>query len=70
MINHKYLTLRDFLSHNKPTDSNYISVSKHNYKNPSNPGLLYEGPSDDVPDNILDLRIIAWLRKDGIYISE
>ena len=70
MTNNNPSTLREILLHKKPTDSDIINVSKHNYKDPKNPKSLYYGPLDAIPDNILDLRILAWDRKDGIFIAE
>lgn len=64
MNNNKPPTLREILFYKKETDSNIISVSKQNEE------LLYSGSIDTTPDNILNLRIVAWDRKDGIYISE
>ena len=63
-------TLREILTYRKSTDARNINVSKHNYKEPSKPKIIYEGNVDGIPKEILDLKIIAWLRNDGIYISE
>lgn len=68
-INHPP-TLRELLSHRKATDKNNIDVSQHNYKKPEKPKTIYVGPIDDVPEKILNLEIIAWSKKDGIYISK
>ena len=63
-------TLREILAYRKITDASNIDVSKHNYKELKRPKTIYVGSIDDVPEDILNLKIIAWLRKDGIYISE
>ena len=63
-------TLKEILANRKSTDSKNVSISKHNYKEPQNPKSLYEGSVDNIPEEILNSRIVAWLRKDGIYIAE
>lgn len=70
MISSKPPALKEILLYKKPTDSGIIDVSKHNYKDAKNPKPLYYGPIDAIPDNVLDLKIIAWMRKDGIFIAE
>ena len=64
-------TLREILFHKKPTDSDIIDVSKLNPKDPKNPKLLYHGLIDTTPDDILNLRISAWIKKTGfIYLNK
>lgn len=70
MPSNKPPTLRELLLHKKTTDSDIIDVSRHNYKDAENSKSLYSGKVEDIPDNILDLKILAWIRKDGIYIAE
>lgn len=70
MLKNNPPTLREILAHRKLNDASNIDVSKHNYKEPSKPKMIYKGSVDDIPEDVLDLKIIAWLRNDGIYISE
>lgn len=63
-------TLREILTHRKITDTNIIDVSKHNYKNPKEPKPIYIGLINNIPEDVLNLKIIAWLRNEGIYIAE
>ena len=68
-INHPP-TLKELLSHRKATDKSNIDVSQHNYKKPEEPKTIYVGHIDNIPKEILNLEIIAWSKKDGIYISK
>lgn len=70
MNNNNPPTLRELLLYKKANDSDIIDVSKHNYKDAKNPQLLYHGSVNAVPDNILNLRILAWMKRDGIYIAQ
>ena len=57
--------LREILTYRKSTDASNINVSKHNYKE-----TIYQGNVNDIPEDVLNLKIVAWLRNDGVYISE
>ena len=63
-------TLREILAYRKPTDASFIDVGKHNYEYPRYPKTIYVGSVDNIPEDVLNLKIIAWFRRDGIYISE
>lgn len=70
MLNQKPPTLRELLANRQEADANYINVSRHDHMNPACPRTLYEGPVDKVTEGVLELRISAWIRKDGIYVTE
>lgn len=70
MNNNNPPTLRELLLHKKATDSDIIDVSRHNYQDAKNPQLLFSGSVNAIPDNILNLGILAWMRRDGIYIAQ
>ena len=63
-------TLRELLSHRKESDSSYIDVSRQNPSKPQNTPTIYNGEIDNIPEDMLDLKIIGWVRSCGIYIAE
>lgn len=63
-------TLREILTYRKSTDASNINVSKSNYRETSKSKTIYQGNVNDIPEDVLNLKIVAWLRNDGVYISE
>ncbi len=70
MIDNNPPTLRELLAHRSKTDESNINVSKHNYKEPNKPKTIYQRTINEIPEYVLNLKIVAWLRRDGIYIAE
>lgn len=55
--------LKDLLSHREKSHSNHIVVSTTKNKD------LFEGDVSKLPETLLNARVFAWDKKDGIYIT-
>ena len=62
-------TLKAILSYRKDTDASVIEVSKSEPDVMKEPEILYKGSIDTIPENILNMEIIAWSRKHGVYLA-
>lgn len=56
-------TLKELLSNRKESHANVISVSTIKDKD------LFKGDASDVSEELLNIRIFAWDKRDGIYIT-
>ena len=62
-------TLKEILMYRKDTDTSVIEVSKPEPDVMKEPEILYKGSIDTIPENILNMEIIAWSRKHGVYLA-
>lgn len=62
-------TLEELLNSREADDAEFIDVSLESSQNPQNPPTVYQGLIENVPEEVLKMRILAWLRHSGIYIA-
>ena len=56
-------TLKELLSNRKENHANSIIVSTKNDKD------LFKGDVSELPEELLNISIFAWDKRDGIYIT-
>lgn len=56
-------TLKELLSNRKENHANLISVSTNKNKD------LFKGSVSELPEELLNIQIFAWDKKDGVYIT-
>lgn len=62
-------TLKELLDGER-LDTSEIEVSRHNYKKPAEPEVIYNGPVSKIPENVLNMEILAWIRSKGFFIAK
>lgn len=55
--------LKELLNSRKENHANYIIVSTNKNKD------LFKGDVSELPEELLNIRIFAWDKRDGIYIT-
>lgn len=61
-------TLKELLDEGINTDT--VEVSKRNYKKPTEPEVIYTGSVNEIPEDVLKLKILAWIKSRGVFIAE
>lgn len=56
-------TLKELLNSRKENHANYIIVSTNKNKD------LFKGDVSELSEKLLNIRIFAWDKRDGIYIT-
>ena len=56
-------TLKELLSNRKENHANLIIVSTNKNKD------LFKGSVSELPEELLNIQIFAWDKKDGVYIT-
>ena len=56
-------TLKELLSNRKKNHANFIIVSTTKNKD------LFKGDISELPEELLNIQIFTWDKKDGIYIT-
>lgn len=59
----KALTLKELLNSRKENHANYIIISTNKNKD------LFKGNVSELSEELLNIRISAWDKRDGIYIT-
>ena len=57
------VTLKELLNSRKENHANYIIVSTNKNKD------LFKGNVSELSEELLNIRIFAWSKRDGIYIT-
>lgn len=63
MFMEKAPTLRELLNSKEENHANHIIVSTNKNKD------LFKGDISELPKELLNIKIFAWDKKDGIYIT-